>query len=267
MILPPLQGNLSQSNFFVYAAADSAYFEQYGRTLINSVFKNTSYGVHMHIYNPTQDQIVFCDQLDRVSVTWEYVNQEHMESAVKLWSSTALGEPYLSRRNKMLGTKVVDKTLPLKENVQQWLFKTYYACARFIRLAELSTTPVKCLAIDVDGLVRSNFSYQFSDNRDFYLYEKEKGGHLAGALLTTESEGSQQFIQHLAQVIKTEIEQDNIFWFLDQWALDKIVNNYNKGPLPINYIDWYMNPASAIWSAKGKRKDLDVFKKEQRKYI
>ena len=35
----------------------------------------------------------------------------------------------------------------------------------------------------------------------------------------------------------------------------------------MSYIDWAMKSDSAIWSAKGKRKELDVFKQEQRKYL
>jgi hypothetical protein len=266
MILPALHGNLCQEDFFIFAAADTTYFDQYGRTLINSVRKNTGYGVHMHIYNPTQAQLDFCNNTDHVSVTWESVDHQSLNSAIKLWASPTLGEPKLSRRNKMLGTKVVDKRLSIEQNVQQWLFKTYYACMRFVRLAEITNESSKFLAIDVDGLVRHNFVYEFEDQRDFYLHEKEKGGHLAGALLLNGGGAGRTFLLHLADVIRTEIEQDNIYWFLDQWALDQIVDQYNKGYLPIGYIDWYMAASSAIWSAKGKRKHLAAFVDEQKKY-
>jgi hypothetical protein len=204
--------------------------------------------------------------LGRVSVTWEFVGVNDLSTAIDFWSNPMLAEPYLSRRKKMLGTKVVDKSLPLKENVQQWLFKTYYACARFMRLAEMLSRPVECLAIDVDGLVRKKFNYQLADRRDFYLHEIDKCGHLAGAILFTNTNIGHQFLQHWSHVIGTEITQDNIYWFLDQWALDQIVNEYNKGHLPLDYIDWYMKPDSAIWSAKGKRKELTIFKEEQLKY-
>lgn len=267
MILPPLHGKLNQSDFFIYAAADSTYFDQYGKTLINSVLKHTPYGVHMHIYNPTDAQIAFCDSIDRVSATWEYITQHDLQSAIDFWSKPHLTEPYLSRRNRMLGIKVVDKTLSIKDNVQQWLFKTYYACARFVRLADITDANSTFLAIDVDGLVRGNFNYQFADNKDFYLYKKDKGGYLAGALLLSGSDGGRKFMLHLTDMIKSEMSKDNIYWFLDQWALDQIVDQYDKGYLPINYIDWYMDPKSAIWSAKGKRKHLTVFTQEQKKYL
>ena len=103
---------------------------------------------------------------------------------------------------------------------------------------------------------------------DFYLYEKPKDGtHLAGALLFNGTAGSHEFIQNYARRLRSAIEQDDIYWFLDQVILDQLVTQYHKGLLPMSYIDWAMRNESAIWSAKGKRKELEVFKQEQRKYL
>jgi hypothetical protein len=35
----------------------------------------------------------------------------------------------------------------------------------------------------------------------------------------------------------------------------------------MSYIDWAMRAESPIWSAKGPRKELAVFKQEQQKYL
>jgi hypothetical protein len=266
MNLPPLQGNLDQSGFFIYAAADADYFDAHGIPLINSVTKNTGHGVHMHIYNPRPDQIELCQHTDRVSVSWETFDHTLFTSAVNFWSRTDLPEPYVSRRNKMLGIKVVDRTLSLNANLEIWLRKTYYACVRFIRLAQLLDQARPFLAIDVDGLVRKPFDFEFDNGKDFYLHAKEKGGHLAGALLGTGQPACLHFVKQLANDIQVQFEQDNIYWFLDQHCLDNLVNRYNKGLLPMSYIDWAMREDSAIWSAKGKRKELAVFKREQDRY-
>ena len=185
------------------------------------------------------------------------------KTAIKFWSQDNLPEPYASRKKKMLGMKQIDNN----QDVPKWVLKTYYACMRFVRLAEIGNRPQALLSIDVDGLVRKTFEHQLPGDRDFYLYLKEKGGHLAGAILFTERTGSLKFIRALADVIRKEIEQDNIYWFLDQNTLDKIIPKYNRGLLPIDYIDWHMNVNSSIWSAKGKRKELEVFKREQQKYL
>jgi len=266
MILPPLLGNLTQSGFFIYAAADTDYFDAYGIPLINSVNRNTSHGIHMHIYNPRPDQIELCQRTERVSVSWETFDSELFASAVKFWLQADLPEPYVSRRNKMLGIKVVDRTLPLNANLEIWLRKTYYACVRFIRLAQLLDQARPFLAIDVDGLVRGPFDFEFNDGKDFYLHAKEKGGHLAGAVLGTAQPACLDFVKQLANNIQVQFEQDNIYWFLDQHCLDNLVNQYNKGLLPMTYIDWNMNLSSAIWSAKGKRKYINAFLEELSRY-
>lgn len=266
MRLPPLQGTLDQPGFFIYAAADERYFDDYARPLINSVTRNTPHGVHIHIYNPRPDQIEFCQRTPRVSVTWETFDRSVFDSALAFWTRGDLPEPYLGRRNKMLGIKVVDKNLPLEQNLEIWLRKTYYACVRFIRLAELIQQPRPFLAIDVDGVVRKPFQYEFDDDKDFYLHIKEKGGHLAGVLLATTKPQSVEFVQRLAADIQKEFDRDNVYWFLDQHCLDALVNQYNKGYLPLSYIDWFMKPESAIWSAKGKRKYLEAFLQELKTY-
>jgi hypothetical protein len=102
---------------------------------------------------------------------------------------------------------------------------------------------------------------------DFYLYEKPKDGtHLAGAILFNGQPQSNAFLQEYAAELKTNIEQNELYWFLDQLILDQLVPKYCKGLLPMSYIDWAMRAESPIWSAKGKRKELDIFKQEQRKY-
>jgi hypothetical protein len=153
------------------------------------------------------------------------------------------------------------------ENFNLLVRQTYYACARFIRLAELIRPGQRCLAIDVDGLIRASFEHRLG-SADFYLYEKPKDGtHLAGAILFNGTAGSHEFLQQYADQLRASIAKNDLYWFLDQLILDQLVPNYHKGLLPMSYIDWAMRPESAIWSAKGKRKELDIFKQEQKKYL
>lgn len=265
MIIPPIQGNLVQEGFFIYAAADSNYFNKYGKALINSILRNTAHGVHMHIYNPAPGQIEFCQQ-PRVSVSWETISDDSFDAPFTYWNQNNLPEPQAGRKRKMLGLKQYEERGTDPEQLRRWLWKTYYACIRFVRIAELLSTPQRFLEIDVDGIVRKPFDYMLAGN-DFYLYEKAKGGHLAGSILFTETQQSLVFLKELGHRIRKEIEQDNIYWFLDQHSLDAIIPQYNRGLLPIDYIDWHMNSNSAIWSAKGKRKELEVFKKELERYM
>ncbi len=269
MILPSLHGSFHQTDFFVYAAADRSYFDAYGRALINSVLRNTIYGIHIHIYDPTPEQIKFCNQ-PRISVTWEYTEAEQFCDAINFWSTLDLAEPWLSRKTKMLGMQQFHDY----QDIEKWMRKTYYACMRFVRLAEFLDQPCRFLEIDIDGLVRSNFDTQFADDDavDVYLYEKVKTnpatgrshskGHLAGSILFTPKQSCWNFIQELAADIQNVITDDRLYWFLDQNALDRVITGYRKGDLPLGYVDWHMQPDSAIWTAKGRRKELEIFQRE-----
>lgn len=262
MKLPPLEGKLDQPGFFIYAAADRVYFDIHARPLITSVLTNApGVGVHVHIYDPTLDQLDFCRQRPAVSVTWEHTNQEEFEQAAKYWQTR---KDFANDRQRQMWKKgQTGGHVELLKLVRQ----TYFACMRFARLAEILRSEQRCLEIDVDGLVRGPFTHDLGD-ADFYLYEKPKDGtHLAGAILFNGRIGTHEFLQEYGQNMRSAIEQDDIYWFLDQVILDQLVPRYRKGLLPMSYIDWAMRDESLIWSAKGKRKELAVFKQEQQKYL
>jgi len=262
MNIPPLLGNLDQPNFFIYAAADATYFDHHARSLINSVLTNTpNVGIHIHIYDPRPDQLDFCRSRPGVSVSHETLDPVQFNKVTARWLKRT---EFANDRQRQMYKKGQTQGA---EGLNLLVRQTYYACTRFIRLAELIRPGQRCLAIDVDGLVRAPFEHQLGP-ADFYLYEKPKDGtHLAGALLLNGTAGTHEFIQKYAQQLRTSIEQDDVYWFLDQVLLDQLVAQYHKGLLPMSYIDWAMRNESAIWSAKGKRKELEVFKAEQSKYI
>jgi len=260
MIIPTLQGSLTQDKFFVYAAADTLYFDVHAKPLINSILTNTpDIGCHIHIYNPRQDQIDFCNR-PGVSCTYETLSSENFDPVTRYWTSR--NNFSNDRQRQMFKKGQTLGTIELSKLIKQ----TYYACVRFIRLAELLQPGQRCLALDVDGLVRKPFTQDLGD-ADFYLYRKPKDGtHLAGALLFNGKPGSHNFLQQYANDLRKNISEDELYWFLDQLILDQHVPNHNVGLLPMSYIDWAMRDDSSIWSAKGKRKELDLFKQEQGKY-
>lgn len=262
MMLPPMHGKCDQDKFFIYAAADRRYFDLHGKALINSVCANTpEYGVHMHIYDPTLDQIKFCKDTPGVSVTYENLDAVPFNEITDYWLTRTEFDNDRQRQMAKKGRNLGEKELT------KLIRQTYYACVRFIRLAAILDKDQQCLAIDVDGLVRGSFDIALGDC-DFYLYEKPKDGtHLAGAILFNGQPNTKKFLKEYAYKLQKDIELSELYWFLDQLILDQLVPKYNKGLLPMTYIDWAMREHSAIWSAKGKRKELEVFKLEQQKYL
>ncbi len=261
MNLPPIQGTLDQSGFFVYAAADAMYFDTHARPLINSVLHNSpGTGVHVHVYDPRPDQLEFCQQRVGVSMTWETTNPVEFDQATTQWQQHS---DFVNDRQRQMWKKGQTGG---RAELLKLIKQTYFACMRFVRLAQILSPGQRCLELDVDGLVRAPFDPNLGQC-DFYLYQKPKDGtHLAGAILFNGQSGSHDFLQAYGQTLRDAIERNDIYWFLDQVVLDQLVPHYNKGLLPMSYIDWAMRPESAIWSAKGKRKELQIFKQEQAKY-
>lgn len=263
MNLPPLLGILDQPAFFIYAACDQEYFDEFGPALINSVLKNTTFGIHLHLYNPTTDQIKYCRSVDRVSITYEYAPVELFETASKQWA-VAPGDPLLLVKYKRTLTAM---TKGRDSSIQQRMQRTYFACARFIRLQQLIRQSSSLLAIDIDAIVRRPIPV-LSNQHDVYIHriEGKDPRFLAGAIYLAGTYNSYQFLKEYATALTVTINQEMLYWSVDQDLLEPIVPKYRWGQMPRELIDWDMRPDSCIWTAKGIRKDLEIFVNEKQKY-
>jgi hypothetical protein len=262
MQLPTVQGSLSQSSYYIYTACDGGYFASFGKTLINSIQANSNLGVHVHLFNPTEDQLEFCARKN-VSTTHETVDLNMFSTAAARWQSTALNDSEKTQLDRTVNAMKKGQDRNLIERMQ----KTYYACARFVRLAELFDQSVPVLSIDVDAVVRSS-PVLLGSNCDFYIHKisGRKARMLAGGVMLNPTAGSGAFLTEYAQQLSEYLNNDYIYWGLDQDLLDQIVPKYNHGHLPAEYIDWNMNPNSCIWTAKGTRKELLRFVNESARY-
>jgi len=263
MILPPFKGNLDQSGFFVYAACDPYYFDCFAKPLINSIKQNTKFGVHLHLYNPSQEQVTYCRSQERVSVTFEDVPIELFTAAAAQW----LQSPTDSEQNLKYKRILNAMSKSNDTNIQGRIQRTYFACARFIRLFELINSTQSLLSIDIDAVVLQELPL-LSNTNDFYIHhiEGKKARYLAGGLYLPGTHNGYDFLKTYATVLKSNIEADNLYWGIDQDVLDDIVPKYHWAQLPMSYIDWGMQDQSYIWTAKGARKELEVFTTEQKKY-
>ena len=262
--MPPLHGKLDQSNFFIYAACDHDYFNDFGPALINSVLQNTQFGVHLHLYNPTTEQIAYCNNRDRVSVTHEHAPIELFDVCAKQWATASADPELADRRRRILTAMIKGKDTSIQQRIQ----RTYFASARFIRLQQLIQPTAQALAIDVDAVVRKNLP-ALDAARDFYIHyiSGRKARYLAGGLYLTGNACGHEFLKEYAAILKTNIETDNLYWGIDQDVLLDLVPKYQWGYLPSEYIDWQMQESGYIWTAKGTRKDLEIFVNEKQKYI
>lgn len=255
MQIPQLLGSVTQRDFVVYTACDTEYFDQFGQVFCTSAQRAGQVSVHLHLFNPRDDQLEWCRTND-VSATWEHVDVAAFDRAAA--NLMAAGGEEL-RRTQVAMTKGNDV------NVQQRIAKTYYACARFIRLAEVHQSCPVVFAGDVDAVVRKPMP-RLSTDRNFYIHQifGAKARFLAGGLYL--NSGAGEFVQAYANVLRSTIEQDRLYWSVDQDVLDPLVPRFNYGQLPETLIDWNMRADSVIWTAKGARKNNQSFVNEQQQY-
>ena len=261
MQLPQLHGTFDQQDFFIYAACDHAYFAEFGPAFIGSIRANTDFNIHLHLFNPAPEQIEFC-QRHGVGVTWEHVHQSLFVPAAQRWNPVPDQQPHRSYYERTVNAMGKGGDTSLLERMQ----KTYYACARFSRLSELiCNQPV--LAIDVDAVIRRPIP-ALDPKPDFFIHHisGKKARYLAGGLWLNPTTGCRGFMQEYSQLLRENFENDFVYWGLDQDLLDIVVTKYAHAHLPTEYIDWNMKDHSYIWTAKGTRKDLEIFVNEQRKY-
>jgi hypothetical protein len=258
MKMPMLHGSCTHRDFFIYTACDSKYFDDFGRTFVRSAQTNSNHLIHIHLYNPRDDQLDYCSSIKDLSVTYEYVPQTLFHTAAANLESAS----QLIHHERSVTAMKKSNDQSLAERLQ----KTYYACARFVRLWEMMTPDAQVLAVDSDAVIRQNVPV-LSDY-DFYIHHitGAKARYLAGGVMLPGKPGGYQFLSEYAQELIKYINSDYLYWSLDQDVLDAIVPRYRWGNLPKTYIDWDMHPASYIWTAKGQRKERAVFVNEQKKY-
>ena len=255
MQIPQPLGQAPQYDFVIYTACDTEYFDQFGKIFCTSAQQAGRARVHLHLFNPRDDQLEWCRTND-VSATWEQVDAAMFaQAAANLMS--AGGEEL--RRTQVAMAKGNDVS------VQQRIAKTYYACARFIRLAQVPQSCPTVFACDIDAVVRKPVP-KLGTDRDFYIHQifGNKARFLAGGLYLNPSAGA--FVQAYAAVLRSTIEQDRLYWSVDQDVLDPLVPRFRYGQLPSTLIDWNMRSDSVIWTAKGARKNNTSFVNEQQRY-
>lgn len=263
MQLPEVFGSINQQSFFVYVACDQTYFDRFAKALVNSVLLNTAIGIHIHVFNPTDDTLLRYKNISRVSMSYEYFDNTIFQNAASFWSVKHNQEANPSKYRRITKSMQKRGDTELLTNV----VKTYYTCARFIRLEQLTTINDSFFAIDIDAIVRKNIIIP-EDNNTIYVHKSyDKYRVLAGALLIKGSDTSRKFLKEYSDTITRLFTIDYIYWGMDQEILTKLVDNYSVGILNRMFIDWDMSTDSVVWTAKGIRKNWQKFVEEQQVYL
>jgi hypothetical protein len=262
-MLSPIQGKLPDADFFLYAACDADYFDQFADVLINSLHAHSDVAIHIHVFNPRPEQLIQLQHTNNVTATYEFVELSAFDVAAARLEKSVLSESESDQLRRSQNAMKKSKDRSLNDRMQ----KTYYACARFIRLADMIQPTQTVLAIDMDAVIRKPVT-PLSANCDFYIHriQGSRARFLAGGIQLNPTVGSQQFMQEYSHALSLHLTQNHIYWGLDQDLLENIACKYHWQMLPMSLIDWNMHPDSVIWTAKGARKELLCFVNESARY-
>lgn len=262
MKLTKTHGSINSKSFFIYSAANTEYYELFAKSFINSILRNTSYKVHIHLFNPSPKLEILRDE--RVSYSHEIFPENYL---IDLKKKYIKNQPIYERKKhilRMMNLKNINKHDPIELIISEQITKAYYACVRFIRLAEfVKNQSVLCL--DIDCIIRKNFKLDVKSEQLHIYGNPEFNDFKAGTILITEN--GHDFLNNFSNLLEQNIQNDYLYWFLDQDILNFIVPNYHYKLLNKSFIDWEFNEESIIWQAKGARKDNALFVNTQINYL
>jgi hypothetical protein len=230
---------LRRGQLLLLAACDSAYVE-YATALVRGldVF-SPGERICLHVVNPTDDAL---------AALW------------RLKSLLRHTELIVSSERIELGHYT-----PMQR-------RTYYACARFLRLAELLDQAAgDLLVLDADSLVVSQIDRDFTDKpeaeiclrrRDLVEQRPEHLAVAAGSVWVRATDASRAFFRTVADDLATAFESGQASWYLDQITLKRRIDDpelkVQVRNIKAKYADWDFRDDSIVWQGKGNRKYLDV---------
>ncbi len=243
--VPQLEGKLPERSgvpLLVFAAADSVYFSKYGKSFIGSLLENgKNMSVHIHLYNPTAEQINFlrklASRLKQISLgfTWENVNLDHLDC---------------ERRGR------------------------YYYSVRFIRMAQIfENAKANCLCLDIDALLVRPVGELLAEVGDadigFYARLDKFGADtklLAGTLHVRYRPLVQALLSDVGERIEQFVMHGYLLEKLDQLVIyDKFRKTQKSGQswcfqaFDGRIVDLRFSDRGVIWYPKGNSKNEHLY--------
>jgi hypothetical protein len=261
-ILPCTITQLPQQHA-VYTACDGAYFREFGAAFAHSILTNTDFAIHFHVFNPEPEQLEFCASNQRITVSHEIVILEQFDAAASRWST----EPQDPVSRMQLDRTINAMGKGGDHDIRERMMKTYFACVRFVRLAEIFDPRWEMFAMDVDAVVRSTL-FSPGTEHDFYIHRihGRKARFLAGGIWLNARTQNTVFLEQYSSNIASYFREDHVYWGIDQDVLETVVPGHDHGELPQTYIDWQMSDHSMVWTAKGTRKSDAAFLAAKSRY-
>ncbi len=217
----------------LFLACDPKYLDRHGLAALASfalAHPGKRLGAHLHLYDPTAAAAASARQAART-----------LGLDLVLTEETAPAEADPARRG------------------------TYYACARFCRLAEaLAAHDAPILALDADAIVRRDVTPLLARVPHAALacspLTVPWNRHPAGFVLLNRSAQAARFLAEAALLVGDSLGRGRRLWFLDQWAL---LLAARRAPHAIRRLPWRcvydteFGEDSWVWQANDRRKSQD----------
>lgn len=215
----------------LFASCDVIYFKRFGKSFVKSAIAHNNH-VHVHIINPE----IGLERIDHPLVTYSFEE----------------GGP--------------DS-------------REYYASNRFFIAPEILLSnqqhDMKLLILDIDCVIREKI--QLPDSAVALYFRKPFGSNDWERRGTRVAAGAVMYDNTawlFAQRVADRIRELPHYWFVDQVALAETfdefsmsinVHDFATDTIPV--MDWEFSEESPIWTAKGDRKNNEIFLREQAKYL
>jgi hypothetical protein len=232
-----------------FAAADSRYFEKFGRSFLGSLIEHqTVPSVHIHLFNPQPDQLGYLQRLAasdhrlRLSFTWEQVDLRPLPE---------------DRRGR------------------------YYYSVRFVRMAHIArAAAANCLCLDIDVLLVRPVEQLLAALQDcdvaFYPRFERFGIDtklLAGTFFIRHASIPDLLLSNIANRISRFVSSGHVLNKLDQIIIYDEYRKLRKQGSGLRFkaldeqvIDTQFTDTGIIWYPKGQSKNDSLYEDERRRY-
>lgn len=246
---PAIQGEMPvdlDASLLFYAAADSRYFDTYGRSFLGSMINSqASPCVHIHLFNPRTEQL---DYLQRL---------KHSDERLQLsytWEEVDLGPLPLPRRGR------------------------YYYSVRFVRMAEVAKQArLNCLCLDIDALLVQPAEQLLAELQDcdiaFYSRFERFGIDtklLAGTLFVAHADLPRRLLTVIGDRIRRFLSRGQILKKLDQIVIYDAFRKFKRRhpelrfkPFDDHLIDTCFSSTGVIWYPKGVSKHDTLYEEKR----
>tara|TARA_B110000503_G_scaffold69653_1_gene108558 strand:- start:6048 stop:6839 length:792 start_codon:yes stop_codon:yes gene_type:complete len=254
--LPKLEGKLPTDNNIIYFSCNKDYYHRFGYALIKSIIESIDFvSVHCHLILKPEDigNITLLENTKKVSYTYEIIDNTFLKSIpVNL--------------NRISEGQEIWKTSSIIDVIE----KTYYASARFMRIAELFNDTQHVLQLDCDTVLRNKFPLKEfkSMTSDVRVMPKPKDPNviIASAISLGTGDNGRKFKSLFSSSLINAFK-NGAYWYVDQDVLKEVVNIVEWKTLPFRWNSWGIKSYDYFVTGKGDRKEKDKFKLVQEKWL